>query len=512
MKKFLLLSVSSLLAATGFAQSTVNPTAMRKADMPPTGAKYNASVTWLYFGLDNQNQALDTTVAVGPVFHPITFSNSTKTSGATFNWLYEDTEGTDNTSTDKNLKVTYGLKPQAEGSQYYNNWYPFPTLTAVSDNTAEDSYTMPGLFQAGGGGDTQGVDYGLGIINPQVEGQQFYTQENLPIFGYAPGVDAYWHRYSFREDADILDPEFNYNHLISYCDFFYPDTSGAPLVVKGIRSLATGKVGADAVLTASIYFIGSGFVIDPEPDFSASITGSDIKTVAGAGSNGYDLLILDFKFDEPVVITKEEYPYFLVGISGFRDPENVEYFNPELSKVSAPSGLGMGWIESDLLYQGQAPEGPSWMPIANVTENEDLLAFYILLDASYPWLFADETEATVKPFESVTVTLNSSYPGDQLTVTGMPEWLTVVGSGRFEHTELTFTAGYHEEMEEVTLTVSNPIDSVEITLSLDTTGISDVDADNEAAPRNVYTIDGRRVAPEALAPGIYIVDGKKIVI
>lgn len=510
MKKFLLITVSALLASgVGFAQSALNPAAVRAADGEnPTGAKYARNTSWLFFGLDNQNQMSESPVAVGPVFAPITFSNATKTLNSTFSWTYEDTEGSDNTSSDRNLVVTYGLRPQEKGNPYYNNWYQFPILSASSPTTTADSFTMPGFFQAGGSGEYDATNYGLCVLNPQEEGQQFFTDQGLPIFGYGPGVDDYWKQYTFGKDTPEYKDPNNSNQLVEYGNFFYPNSS-KPIVIKGVRTIASGRVSREATFTANIYYIGTNFVALEEPDFVATCTGDDITILPGVGEDGYDLLVLNFEFDEPVVITKTDFPYYFVSIGGFNDPENVEYFNPEMSSVSSPTELGLGWVRKHVVYEASHNDGYSWGPVADYTPDEALLAFYIMLDASYPWLLCDNPVAAIEPYGKTTVTLNSSFPGEDLTFKGLPEWLSAKASGRFENTQVTFTAAYHETNEDVTVIVEAPTVSTEIQLSLDTSGVRDVEAAEGSESMSVFSLDGRRVSPDNLQPGFYIVNGKK---
>lgn len=512
MNKYLLLGILGIgFAVSSSAQDqTINPSSIRKADETPTGAKYNLSVMTLYYGLSSEDKTAPETVAVVPLDVPYSFSNATPNRvGVSYEWVYSDAEGNEMTSTDKNLSVKYGLQKMEEGSSFFYNWYDFPTLTAGSPSTSTDSYKASGKLQAGGGSYCDGVTYGLTNLNPQIEGQQYFTVDGIPVFGYNDRVDEYWSRYTFQEEYGKLDPDLNYNHLIEYGNFFYPMTDGS-LVVNGVRTTAIGKVSPDAVFTASIYRLPASMVIGDEPDFTATCTGDDIVVSPSLGQDGYDFISLNFTFDEPVVITKKTFPYYLVVISGFNDPENVEYFNPQISAVSSPTKLGLGWLGNEISWENIG-KVISWSPVANST-NDELYSFYIMLDAAYPWLEIENEVVSIAAGGETALAINSYYDASELTIEGLPDWLTVSGSGRFEDATLIFSAAEAVSGQQAVITLSAPGVSADINVSMGTSGIGCLENIAVETDRTVYSLDGRRLSPDRLSPGIYIIGGKKVII
>lgn len=475
------------------------------AGMPPTGTAYVRPFSNLFFGLSNTDENVPASIMVGPVFSPIRYDNSTKTKNAEFTWTYTDTEGRKTADT-KNLSVTYQTD-YTSASTTRNNMYFFPVLSGRSENTAPDEFTFPGFMQAGGRAeyeryftDTQNyeiIDLGMTVIDPVTEGSATFADIALPYFGYNQESDRFWSMDAFG--SSYVYDESNWKHLESYADFFYsPD---APLVIEGIRTNAYGKISRNAKLKAEIYFLNGAFVIPEKPQYSAVCTGNDITIIDRYSSS--DMLSFNFKFDEPIVISKSIAPYFLVAITGFRDAENVEYFSPEMSSFTNPNNLGLGWVGTQLCYEGDMFPF-SWSSVTNWTGDDQRVAFYIMLDAYFPWLEGDDTELEIKPGYTANIKFDSYLDGSKLTFEGLPGWLQAKAGGRYGNTTVTFSAS-EKATGSATVTVKGPGVSKEITVSVaGSDGIDDITVDGAEVESIIYTIDGRQVNAKNAAPGIYL--------
>lgn len=472
--------------------------------LPLTGTSYIRPLSNLFFGLSNTDENVPASIMVGPVFEPIKYTNNTKTKNADFTWTYDDTATSGNISNDKDLYVTYATD-YTSAATTRNNMYYFPVLEGNSEGTAPDSFTYTGFIQAGGKGeferyytDTQEyeiIDLGLTIIDPMTEGSATYADIALPYFGYNQESDHYWSQDSFQEYAD----ENNWCHLEKYGDFFYsPDT---PIVIEGIRTNAYGKVSRNMKLTAEIYPLNAGFVLADEPLATAICTGNDITIIDRNSSN--DFLSFEFKFDEPIVISKKEMPYFMVAIGGFRDPDNVEYFSPEMSNLTNPNNLGLGWIGKQLMWEGTLLPF-SWSTVTNYTGDDLRVAFYIMLDAAFPWLRSETDEVELMPGQSVKVEFDSYYDGNRISIENLPEGITAKAQGRYNKTVVTFTAAQDVPTLEETVKVTSPGCSKEIKLSIKSSGIVLPVEEGDLNDGEIYTLDGRKVTAAHPAPGIYI--------
>lgn len=472
--------------------------------LPPTKTAYTRPLSNLYFGLTDTDEWLPASVMVGPVFEPVKYTNTTKTAGAQYTWTYADSTDEVKTSDEKNLTVTYTTDYSSELSTR-NNFYDFPVLTASSPSTSPVDFSYPGYYQAGGSAEyeryfTETQQYetialGMTVADPMTEGTATYADIILPYFGYNQESDRFWGEYSFGNE---YKEGTSFAHLEKYADFFYSPES--PMVIEGIRANAYGKISRDAKFSVEIFPLNSGYVPAENPIATAFCTGDDITVIDRLGSS--DFLSLNFKFEQPIVISKSVMPYFIVAIGGFRDAENVSYFSPEMSAYSNPNGLGLGWIGKQLCYQGDYMPF-SWTPVANYTDDE-LVAFYIMLDGSFPWLTGSDDDVTVGPGGSATVVLDSYFDGSALTFEGLPDGLTATATGRYGNTAVTFSAASTMSDGKATVTVAAPGLKKQINIVVDSAGIDDILSDSEEGETAVFTLDGRRVADDRLAPGVYI--------
>lgn len=472
--------------------------------LPLTKTSYVRPFANLFMGLSDKDENVPASIMVGPVFQPVRYDNSTKTANASYLWTYTDTSGETKTSTDKNLSVTYETDYTDDFSTR-NNLYPFPVLRATSATTAPKEFTFSGFYQAGGRGEYERVytdtdekeiiDLGMTIIDPFTEGSATYADIALPYFGYNQESDRFWSEYTF---GNLYD-ENNWNHLEYYGNLFYSPAS--PLVIEGVRTNAYGNVSPNTMFRADIFLLNAAYQINEKPEFSAFCTGDDITVIDRNSSNGF--ISLNFKFDAPVVIDKSVAPYFLIAISGFRDPENVEYFSPEMSDKTNPNNLGLGWLGKQMCMNGDIFP-ISWGSVTALTGDDLRVAFYIMIDGSFPWLQGEEDRVSLSPGSSASITLNSYYDGSRFTFEGLPGGVTAKAEGRYADTVVTFTADSSASFNETAVKIMAPGEEKTVTLVQDSSGVDNVVLPSERGEGVIYTLTGAKVSSEALEPGVYV--------
>lgn len=479
--------------------------------LPPTETSYSRPLSNLYFGLDEYDRNLPGSIMAGPVFQPIKYTNSTKTRKYESVWTYTDSEG-EKTSTDQNLVVTYTTDHTTPATSR-NNWYDFPVLTATSATTAPEPFSYQGFFQAGGKGefeltikDDDGtityetLNLGLTVPDAYSEGTATWADITVPYFGYNNESDRFWSRYMLREDY-VPDDHDNWMHLEKIGNLHYSPES--PIVIYGARINAYGKINRNGIkMKAEIYFLNKGFMIEDSPRYVAECRPEDIIIVDRGGSN--DFLSFNFRFEEPVVLSTDVTPYYFVAISGFRDAENVEYFSPEMSEISTPTGLALGWLGFETLYMGEPLPGTGWSALAH-TATDELVSFFIMLDAAFPWLETDVETLTLSEENTGSVTFDSFHHADDLTIDNLPEWLEAEKTGRYGETKLTFrTKWVPEDKPTVDVTVKGHGVSKKLTIDTSQTKVNNIITETEEGPETVFTLDGKQVNGDNLRPGIYL--------
>lgn len=475
-----------------------------RVGLPLTDTSYTRPLSNLFLGLSDRDEYLPASIMVGPVFEPVKYTNTTPNKSAEFEWTYEDTDGKDKKSYVKDLQVTYATDYTSE-STTRNNLYAFPVLHGSSVSTAPNDFTYPGFYQAGGRGEYERlytdtgerevVQLGLSIVDPMTEGTATYSDIAVPYFGYNQESDNFWSRYTFGNEYN----DQNWTHLEKYANLFYSPDS--PLVIDGIRTNAYGKISRDAVFTADIYFLNRSFEVEDTPRYSLTCTGDDITVIDRYSSS--DFISLNFKSDEPIVISKSVTPYFSVAIGGFRDPEHIDYFSPEMSANTNPNNLGLGWFGCNIMFEG-SPVPFSWGSVTGVTGDDLRVAFYIMLDATFPWLKGEQDSVDIIPNGTATMTLDSYYDGSMITFSDMPEWLSATAEGRYGNTVITFTAS-GDAATDVTakVKIEAPGLSKSVDINLDASGIDAIQVSPIEGSDRIYTLDGREVSGNP-SPGIYI--------
>ena len=499
---------------------------------PGVNVSYQRPFPALFYGLTDTDLQIPGTFMVVPVHHPVVFPNSSDTKGATYFWKVDHTDGEYIDDSQGDLTVTYGTNHETEVTSR-NNIYEMPVLNGSGQFLAEKEYKLPGFIQAGGRGeyqikysdtDIEWLTFGLSVADPQTEGTRTYADMTVPYFGYNQESDRYWTCKTFGltineyEQEGYRNSTTDWSKLTHYANFFY--TSDHPIVIEGIRTNAYGRgFGYNGLLTgakftAEIYFIGDDYVISETPNYSIDLKGEDVTVIDRYSTN--HILTLNFKLDEPIAISNKDCQAFVVAITGFHDPDHIDYFSPEMSANDNPDGLALGWT-GKLTRWGDYQLPLSWGPVLNHTEETEaeggqLISFYIMLDAAYPWL-QGEDEVTVQPNEEVTLKFDSFYEAKDLTVEGMPEWLTLVSrSGKYGETNFTFKSTTDKDATAKVTFKSLGVEKV-VTInngkgSLD--GVDSIEIDSENGPARYYNLQGIEVQNPA-AGGIYFkVTGDKV--
>ncbi|MCH5346459.1 MAG: T9SS type A sorting domain-containing protein [Muribaculaceae bacterium] len=471
--------------------------------LPDLNLSYTLPTGSLYYGLTYYDAEPPTTIAVNHINRPVTFTNTSSNSGATYSWAYTDDRGEQTSDEQKKLTVTYA--PNYDDNETGVALYPMPTLRGESSAANPTEYTRNGLFQPGGkgvhavnftDGTTEDVDFGLTILDAKTEGTATVTDWVTPLFGYdVNSSDYYWTSYSFGYQAGPNDLV----RLVRYGDLF--SNTADPMVIHGVRTQAYGRVSRNAKFTAEIYPLSAAWVIADEPIAKAICTGEDITIIDRSATNY--ILSLNFKFDEPVVMSTAVCGNYVVAIGGFNDPENVEYFSPELSAYDSPTRLGLGWVCKEMTYNGdQLPW--SWSNVSNYTNV--LQSFYIMLDATYPWLETETTEVDLSGGATAGVKFDSFFDGADLTVEGLPESITAQVTGRYNETVLNLTNN-SATAGTANVTVKGPGVAKTLVVNYGSSGIDGVSVGTATGERQIYTLTGRRVVADesTLDAGVYIV-------
>ena len=477
---------------------------------PSLEVAYSRPYGALFFGLSSADEYVPASIMAVPVYKPVTFYNESPDTNAIYTWTYNDSDGPQSSDNQKELTVTYHTDYTNE-STTRNNLYEMPVLTASAERYATTEFSYPYFLQAGGKGEYEKfypqtnekeiIDLGLGIVDPMTEGTATWTDIALPYFGYNQESDRYWTDKMLNGDPDLSMDEDNYSHLIMNGNLFY--ATEAPLVINGVRANGYGRVDRNAVFKAEIYLIGRNWMIPETPYATAICTGDDITIIDRYASNY--ILSFNFKFDEPIVMSTELTPYYFVAVSGFHDPDHVEYYSPEMSEYDNPDGLALGWIGKKSKLMGN--EYPvSWSPVYEYTGS--YVSFYIMLDAVYPWLESQTESVEIGNGETVSLALDSYYDGSSLSVENLPSWLQAKPEGRYGEAFISFTSS-SSEIVSAEVTVIGP--GVAKTIIVNNTGegkIENISVSDLEDYEEIYTLTGIKVSGN-INPGIYIIKNKK---
>ncbi|MBD5262068.1 MAG: BACON domain-containing protein [Bacteroides sp.] len=471
---------------------------------PPLQVSYTNPMGTLFLGMSKESDVLNSSILTGPVYKGMTFENTTFNYDASYTWSYMDADAAWQTSDDPyGLEVTYRTDYSTPTTKV-NNLYSMPVLEGSAAGYSAGTFTRGGQLKAGGKGEYLAVgqtgasmllDLGLTVADYATEGSQTIAVFGMPLFGYDGNVDAFWTDYTFGEFAD----EENYVKLDAYMDFFY--TADFPIVIRGIHTPAYGRIKDGVKFKAEIVPLADSGEISETPLAVAECGFDDMTVVDYGGSNNY--YSLNFTFDQPIVMDSNVCSAYIVRISGFNDPEHVEYFSPVLTENSNPDGYALGWIQKTIVMEGNARQ--STTAVANYVG--DCISFYIMLDAEYPWLEGPES-VDEWTGNTATVAFDSSYAGEDLTFENMPAWLTAKAEGQYGETAVTFEVAMTDELKEAAdVTLSAP--GVSHTIKVNPAGVAGVAGiEGAAATTEIYNLSGLRVT-DMSAPGIYILKDSK---
>jgi hypothetical protein len=473
-------------------------------DLPAIEVSYSYPYYTQFFGLSADLNYLPYTIAVEPVFSPLTWYNTSDSSTATYTWSYFSPDNETLTETGTDFTMTYHTCFDSEFTTRNNLYYP-PTLTGSAPGAADGSYSRGNFFQAGGkaqfktsnsDGTSTIQQFGLCSFDVNTEGLGLATEDlgATPLFGYSPTTDAYWTAYSFGEDND---DEGNYAFVDGIINVYL--TSDAPLVINGGWVLAyTADLDADHEFTFEVCpLTDEGEISDAIA--STTIKGSDVVAVE-EGSN-YDYSALKFEFDEPAVISSEICSQYIVRLTGIH--ECGEYFAPFQSTEDNPEGTYHGFVQKTVSWMNT----PRTSLTALVRLTGENTSFAIMLDAEYPWLQSEEDEVSLDDDNTGSLALNSYYDGADFTVDA-PEWLSVSVSGIYDECVATFTADSataDATETEVTLSVPGYSKTVTVKDIKAKSGISAVKFDATKEVKNYFNLSGVNFGNTApTVPGVYM--------
>lgn len=471
---------------------------------PSLEASYSWPLGTLFYGLNPDFSALSLSIPVEPVNVPLTWYNTTEDYTASFTWNYQNANTEDVTSNETDLTETYRPDYSSDFTSR-NNCYVVPTLIATAQGAAPGEFKSYDYFQCGGKAEwwLQGTltQFGMSVFDTNTEGLDIAVVDNdmeagIPVFGYSSDVDQFWTDYTFQGDEGEGDGV----KLTGILNYYF--TQEAPIVISGAWVHAKGLIGENAEFTLDIIPIDDETGEMTSPIATAKVKGSELIMTEGGTKNFY---ALPFSFEAPVVLSQMDYFSYVVRLSGFNDPENVEWFAPYQSVFDNPDGYALGWIEKAITYNGET--NSSLSPVVNYTEG--LQSFSIVLDAAYPWLDAENTEVEISGAAVAEAALGSYYDGSQLTATlpdgsALPEWLTVTTEGRYGTAKAIFSATGNEPAS-CTVKIAAPGVAKAFHVSYDGfSGVSGINADDNSAVREAFDAMGRRVAVDTDAKGLYL--------
>lgn len=489
--------------------------------LPTIESFYIRPLESLFWGFDDLGQWSTAVkeVSIVPVYSPVTWLNDNAIDGANYEWKWynplKDQWVVDNNPDE--LTISFEPNYSTEITTINNFSYP-PVLSASMPGTTPSEFMDAYVYLQAGGEPRMKVQSsgyftpGLVPFGPESEGITYLTVDadpgelETPITGYDKNVDEYWRNYTFGkafEDGNI--PENYVSYVDGIMNVILPASS--PLVVDGATLIARGKVADDASLTLKIFALGEDGFLDLEstPIVSAICQGDDI--VKFNFRDYLDYLTLNFKFDEPVVLSNENAGY-IVLISGYHN-DKFEYFAPMQSAKPNPNMMNYGYLLKYTDYPEQNELRASYMHLANLEGEygECYNAFAINLHGRYGWLKSDVTEVSL-PWDGtpVEVAFDSFYDGADFQFSEL-EGVKATASGRYGDVKVSISKDTVADAPiDGSITVSVPGFKHEIKVTQETNSVSDIDASSSAEVVSVYSLDGAALANKSdLAPGVYVV-------
>lgn len=484
------------------------------------GISYEDPAETLYWGFDRSEswRSLTVSIAQYPVYAPLTWENMSYAEGATFQWEYCDPITADwVTSDDDNLTVTY-LPDYSSEASTRNNWFYAPRLHASAPGATDATYQAPyNYFQAGGKpermvnletGETALLDFGLLPFNSDIHGMGFvaaeadFGQPATPIFGYDSNCDAYW--LNDVMNGNIEDAaEGDHVYVDAIMNMLIPGS--APMVISGANLLAKGQIKEGVEFKLEIIPLDDSNVPMTDAPLASAICHYEDVLIQEGGMQNF--LNIVFDFETPVVINPGD-NNCMIRVSGFHDPEHVDYFAPMQSMLPFSHGNVIAWLDKLLKLDGATDYRRSYSPLFRYESEYGMChnAFAINLAAYHPWLESTVSEIEVPSDGTpVEVLLDSYHDGASLTVDA-PAGVTAKVSGRYGECKLVVSHNEADEIADGTLTVSGPGVKKVFAIS-ETAGVDGVGADKAAGvvPVAAYTVTGQPVSIDNAASGVYVV-------
>jgi hypothetical protein len=467
-------------------------------DYPSLEVSYAYPYYTQFFGVSPNFTYLNYSIALEPVFTPLTWTNTSDSSTATYSWQYHSPDDEWETETGTDLTVTYHTDFSSDFSSR-NNIYYSPTLTGSAAGAADGTYERCDYFQAGGKAvwttTEDMINLGFCPFDVQTEGLSIDVDGSIPLFGYSTESDAYWKSYSFGDDDD---DEGDYAYVDGIINVF--QTSDAPIVIKGGWVLAyCAGIDADHEFTFEICpLTEAGEIADAVA--STTIKGSDI-TIAIEGST-YSYCALPFTFEQPVSLSSADCDQYIVRLTGIH--ECADFFAPFQSTADNPEGTYHGFVQKTVSWMNN----PRTSLTALVRLRGTNVSFAMMLDAEYPWLQSNTDTVKLNDNNIGTLALNSYYSGEDFTYEA-PEWLTVSVDGVNDECVATFTAnGVKADATEATVTLTVPGFSKTVTVKnvkIAETGINTVDLNANKEVKNYINLAGSNLGSKVpTTPGVYM--------
>ena len=506
---------------------------------PSLDALYQAPVYRQYYGFTPTAKLsyMPASIELYPANTPLTWYNiSDNTAEADYLWEYKNRNESGQmetfTSDDPDaLTVIYRPDYSSEAT-IRDNHFSLPTLTASSPKGTHTaaSYTDPAYaLQAGGkpeylfSGETEYISFNLLPFDILTEEVDIYTKDELdfgrpriPIFGYSEDTREWWRNYTFagepEEDEDA--------YCVGYMNWVH--VADSPLLVRGASAAALGRISDEANFRLEVRVVNESGEIVEEPIKVAYLSGKDALIEEYSELLERDIIVLNFKFDEPLVLDSQECPNgYLFEVTGYAEG-GVTYFAPLQSVKPNPYEWCLGFYRHYRKYMGV--EDTSYSYVANFTnEYGDLYSsFAIGLDASYEWFDELENNALEVDENGLTLPLGTSVDGSEFTVEA-PEWLDVEITGQYDKAQAVFkvvgsTKG--QDTGKVILSAPGLRDVILIVTAVGEAGIDAVDTDATDITRaDVYNTMGSLMLKnatkeqlEALPEGLYLHGNKKIIV
>jgi hypothetical protein len=473
--------------------------------LPALDVSYTYPAGTQYYGFSKNGSNLSQTVAVLPVFSPLTWSCDTPNPDAIYTWNYMTSDGDMTTATGPDLTVTYGTNFSTELSTR-NNFVNPPTVIGSIPGVAVGAYSRGDLVQIGakplyneGGSDdtTSLTNFGLCAFDPYSEEYSFsYAYDyDTPMYGYSSSTDAYWSSYFLGDDALT---EGNYAYIDGVINVL--QTTNAPIVINGGWVMVVcNNINADHEFTFDICKVNADGTIG---DIVASTTakGSSMQLL----KSGFiaDYYTLAFEFDHPVVLSSADCDQYAVRYTGIRNCG--EYFAPVHSINDSPEGFYHGYVQKVVCRDNTTETSLS--SVYSMTDTNT--SFAIMLDAEYPWLQCNEDEVVLDNNNTGSLTLNSYYSGEQFVIDA-PQWLNVTVTGVNDQCVASFVADETvADANEVDVTLSVPGYSKTISVKnvKSQSGIQSVSVGANREIENYITLSGVSLGGHRpTVPGIYMV-------